>query len=80
MPQVITAMSGPMLSVGQVAQVLEVQPVDGQRARGDGHHPGGQAVEAVDQVDGVGDGDDPQGGEQRGPLRATAGPARPGAP
>ena len=53
---------------GQGAQVLEVEPVDGQGARGDGHHPGGQSVKTVDQVDGVGDGDDPQGGEQRGPL------------
>ena len=52
----------------QVAEVLQVEPVDGERPRGDGHHAGGQAVEAVDQVDGVGDGDDPQRGEERGPL------------
>ena len=69
MPQVTTAMSGPMLSVGRLPEVLEVEAVDGQRPRGDGHHPGGQPVEPVDQVDGVGDGDDPQRGQQRRPLR-----------
>ena len=49
----------------EIAQVDEAQAVDGEGAGRDGHDPGGEPVEAVDEVDGVGDDDDPQRREQR---------------
>jgi hypothetical protein len=51
----------------ELALIDEAQAVDGEGARGDGHDAGGQAVEAVDEVHGVGDHDDPQRREQRRP-------------
>ena len=65
-PQAITATSGPMLSAGRSPSSIEPQPVDGQGAAADGHDAGGQAVEAVDEVHGVGDDDDPERRDQRG--------------
>jgi len=53
-PQAITATRGPRCR-GAAAHVHEPEPVDGERSPGDGHHARRQAVEAVDQVDGVGE-------------------------
>ena len=59
------------------ARVHEPQAVDGEGPRADGHDPGGQAVEAVDQVDRVGEGDHPQGGDEGHTLGlSTMKPAR----
>ena len=50
----MTAMSGPMLPSAQQARVAELRGVEEEGAGGDGDDAGGQAVEAVDEVDGVG--------------------------
>ena len=64
-PNATTAMSGPRLSGGRIPHEDETQAVDGEGSRGDGHDPGGEPVEAVDEVHGVGDDDDPQRRQQR---------------
>ena len=64
-PQQITASSGPTLSDGQQAALRQLVAVEEEGAGGDGDDPGGQAVEAVDQVDGVGDDADPRHRDQR---------------
>ena len=58
-PSVITATSGPTLPGGEHADVVEPERVEEERPRGDGGDAGGQPVEAVDEVDGVGHADDP---------------------
>ena len=61
---------GPDVVAREEPQAHEADAVDGQGAAADGHHPGGQAVEAVDEVDGVGQGDDPGRGDERDDARA----------
>ena len=64
-PQAITATSGPDVVAREEAEPHEADPVDGEGAPADGHHAGGEAVEAVDQVDGVGQRDDPDRRDER---------------
>ena len=49
----------------QKSQALQAQPVDAERSRGDGHDAGREAVEPVDQVDGVAERKHPQRRDQR---------------
>ena len=54
MPSTMMATSGPMFGCGQQAELVEPLAVEEERARRDGDDAGGQAVEPVDEVDGVG--------------------------
>ncbi len=54
---------------GQEAEPLQPDAVDGEGAAADRHHAGGQAVQAVDEVDGVGQRDDPRCGDERDDAR-----------
>ena len=56
--------------LGQQAELVEALAVEEERARRDGDDAGGQPVEPVDEVDGVGHADQPQDGDERGEVLA----------
>ena len=61
----MTARSGPDVLGGEQSAVGEALRVDRERGGRDGDDPGGQAVEPVDEVDGLGHAGDPQHRHQR---------------
>ena len=68
-PTMITENSGPDVSWTMVPVVDQLVGVEEEGQRGDGHDPGGQPVQAVDEVDGVGHAHDPQHGQHRHQVR-----------
>ena len=63
-PHVAAATNGPIVR-RQLTESLEAQAVCAQRPGRDGDDSRRQAVEAVDQVDGVGHADDPERRHER---------------
>ena len=54
MPTAMIATSGPMFGAASSPSVAELLAVEEERAGGDGDDAGGEAVEAVDEVDRLG--------------------------
>ena len=52
----------------QRTQVVEAAAVEEEGGRRDGHDAGGQAIQAVDQVDGLGHADHPEDRDERDPV------------
>ena len=67
-PTAMIATSGPKFGEASSPRSLELLGVEEERPGGDGDDPGGETVEAVDEVDRLRHPEQPQHGDERSPV------------